>query len=144
MKALPFKKILILVVLTLLLVLGLSAYRDQEEVSPDPLEQELMQVGEISLTVEGLYENKTVEIYSNDTVLSVLERLNEMDNELALVTKEYSGLGYLVEDMAGMLNGEENKYWQYEVNGEMPQVGANNFVLDDNDKVRWHFSRSDF
>ena len=44
-----------------------------------------------------------------------------------------------VEAIEGVENGDNGKYWQYYVNGELPMVGANKYVLKDGDIVKWVF-----
>ncbi len=99
---------------------------------------------EISLSVEGLTEERTIETHSDSTVLNVLTELDSSFTELQLETTNYGELGILVESMGGWNNGTDQKYWQYEVNGIMPQIGASSYVLNDGDKVTWHFSESTY
>lgn len=102
------------------------------------------QTQHISLTIEGLYTDTQVAITADDTVLSMLQALDAEDPDLALVTTEYAGLGTLVESIAGKTNGENDNYWQYVVNGAMPQVGADQLRLNDGDSVEWRFEASEF
>ena len=36
-------------------------------------------------------------------------------------------------------NGQDDKYWQYWVNGEMPPVGAGRYQLSGKERVEWKF-----
>lgn len=130
-------------VLILTLVVGLSVYTSRMSTSAEPSIQEAV-AGTVSLTIGGLYENKQVSIASGDTVLQILQTLNTQDPKLQLSVKEYSGLGILVEDMHGQKNGTANKYWQYKVNGVMPQIGADQLKLKNGDSVEWLFGPSEF
>jgi len=96
----------------------------------------------ISLSIDGLYEAKTVTAHSDETALSLLQRLNIDDPRLALRVKEYSGLGALVENIGELHNGTDNKYWQYTVNGVMPQIGTDKFTLSSGDHIKWSFTTS--
>ena len=96
----------------------------------------------VSLSIDGLYETKLFNAQSGETVLSLLQRLNMTDPRLALGVKEYSGLGVLVENIGKLRNGTDNKYWQYTVNGVMPQIGANKFTLSNGDQIKWSFATS--
>lgn len=98
----------------------------------------------ISLTIMGLYAQKQVAITAGDTALSVLKTLTMSDTALQLNTKEYAGLGTLVVSMHGLKNGVEHKYWQYKVNGVIPQVGAASYTLQPSDTVEWIFAPSTF
>lgn len=98
----------------------------------------------ITLTIEGFYDAKEVPVSRDETVLDVLQTLNTENETLQLETKEYGSMGTLVEGMNGMRNGTGNKYWQYRVNGEMPQVGAGTYTLAPGDAVEWYFAASEF
>ncbi len=96
------------------------------------------------ISVEGVFDERTVVINPGENVLTVLEELNDVEPQLQLTVKEYTGLGVLVEGMNGKINGTDNNYWQYTVNDVMPQVGADTLKLRDGDVVRWYFSQSEF
>ena len=51
---------------------------------------------------------------------------------------------YLVESINGYRNGDGNRYWEYTVNGELPMVGADKYVLHDGDVVEWKFGEMTF
>lgn len=102
------------------------------------------QVAEVVLTIDDLYVQKPVKIVQGETVLRLLERLAASEGALQLQTKEYAGLGVLVQGMGGKINGADNKYWQYTVNGVMPQVGADKLELKSGDSIEWKFAISEF
>lgn len=129
-------------VLILTLAVGVSVYTNRMPTSTAPATQETAE-GTILFTIEGLYKDKQVSIASGDTVLLVLQTLNAQDPKLRLSTKEYSGLGVLVDGMYGQKNGTDNKYWQYNVNGIMPQIGAGQLKLNNSDSVEWFFGPSE-
>jgi hypothetical protein len=105
-------------------------------------QQAAPQPAQVTLTIDGLYSAKPVAITQGQTVLSVLQMLDAQDPQLQLVTKEYAGLGTLIVGMRGVTNGIGKKYWQYKVNGVMPQVGAGQLQLKDGDSVDWFFDSS--
>lgn len=96
----------------------------------------------VSLTIQGLSGNDVFAVASGTTLLSFLQNLNAHDPKIQLETKDYSSLGTLVTGIGGMKNGTNNAYWQYKVNGVMPQVGADVYVLKNGDKVEWYFAPS--
>lgn len=96
----------------------------------------------VNLTVEGLFQNKPVTIAENSSLLDLLNSLNRSNPEIKLVTKEYSGMGTLVVGMGNLSNGTTDEYWQYKVNGVMPQVGADQYKLKNGDSVDWYFGKS--
>ncbi|MFZ2555957.1 MAG: DUF4430 domain-containing protein [Minisyncoccia bacterium] len=100
------------------------------------------QTGTVSLTVEGLYQGKQTPVSSDETVLQILLALNARDPAMKLSTKEYSGLGTLVDGMGILKNGTDQKYWQYKVDGVMPQIGADAYTLKNGDSIEWFFDIS--
>jgi hypothetical protein len=77
------------------------------------------------------------------TVLAVLEKISA-DKKLVLKIKDYTGLGKMVTQIGELENGQNNKYWQYSVNGKMPSIGADAYKLKSGDLVEWRFSESSF
>jgi hypothetical protein len=97
-----------------------------------------------SITIGDHYKEKEVHLKENTSALQIMQILNTEDPELRLVTKEYSGLGTLVESMFGLTNGSENKFWQYKVNDVMPQIGADKLIIHNGDVITWFFAESEF
>lgn len=97
------------------------------------------EVDTITLTIEGIYEATTTPIGSGETVLELLTRLNATDPDLNLATEDYGDMGVLVTAMGGLVNGTDGKYWQYQVDGETPMVGADQYELADGKTVIWEF-----
>lgn len=102
------------------------------------------QIETATITIEGLYTDKNIQFSSPQSALGVLERLNAEDENVRLVTKEYSGLGVLVESIGGKTNGVNGEYWQYKVNGVMPQIGADKLEVKNGDVIEWYFDKSEF
>jgi hypothetical protein len=125
-------------------IFGLTYITEQPQTQQEERAHIQNDEGHISLTIQGLQAYETVSISEHQILLDVLTELNAADRNLQLATKEYPGLGTLVESMAGKTNGSDNKYWQYKVNGVMPQVGADHYKLVDGDTVEWNFVTSEF
>ncbi len=100
------------------------------------------QSGNITITIEGVLPSQSVTLSAGQTVLQLLQELDNTNPDINLVTKEYKGLGVLVEGIGEITNGTEGKYWQYKVNGVMPQIGADQYNLKDGDTVEWYFAQS--
>ncbi|MEK7582030.1 MAG: DUF4430 domain-containing protein [Patescibacteria group bacterium] len=130
--------------LVIALAIGIFIYTGKTIPSENNINQEVTQTSNISLTIEGLYSSKSISISEKETVLKILQTLNSENPQLKLSTKEYSGLGVLVESMNGNKNGTDDKYWQYKVNAVMPQIGADKLELKNGDSVEWYFSKSEF
>ncbi|PIR86005.1 hypothetical protein COU14_01160 [Candidatus Kaiserbacteria bacterium CG10_big_fil_rev_8_21_14_0_10_44_10] len=130
--------------LAVALILGLSVYIDRQGDLQNAPTEDVQETINISLSIEDIYVNKSISVAVGDTAYEVLQALDEEDPELLLVAKEYPGLGILIEGINGKINGEDDKYWQYFVNGTMPQVGADKLELKDGDIVEWRYEVSQF
>ena len=97
------------------------------------------EVDDITLTIEGVYEATTTPIESGETVLELLTRLDATNPDLSLATEDYGDMGVLVTAMGGLVNGTDGKYWQYQVDGETPMIGADQYELSDGKTVLWEF-----
>jgi len=77
---------------------------------------------------------------------TALELLTEMtaEKKVVLETKDYVGLGKMIIKIGDLTNGQDNKYWQYWVNGKPASVGADNYQVEANDKIEWKFEPSSF
>lgn len=95
----------------------------------------------VTVTIEDLYSDKQVVIASGKTVLDVLNMIDSANPSVKLQTKEYSGLGVLVERIGEKFNGMNDEYWQYKINGIMPQVGADKLELQNGDVIEWYFEK---
>ncbi len=96
----------------------------------------------VLLSIDGLYTGKQIVISKGETVLGVLQAMNAVDPKIQLSTKTYSGLGTLVDGIGANKNGTDKKYWQYKVNGVMPQIGAGQYKLHAGDSIDWIFTES--
>jgi hypothetical protein len=79
----------------------------------------------------------------NSTVFSLLKGLAQREN-FVIEYKTYEGMGVFVESIAGLKGGADNKWWQYWVNGELPQVSADKYRVKSGDRVEWKFTPSSF
>ena len=102
-------------------------------------ETQVEEVDTVTLSIEGVYEATTTPIESGETVLELLTRLNATDPNLNLATQDYGDMGVLVTALGGLVNGTDGKYWQYQVDGEMPMIGADQYELSDGKTVLWEF-----
>lgn len=97
------------------------------------------EIAAITLSIQGIYEATTTPIESGETLLELLTRLDASDPTLDLTTQDYGDLGVLVTGMGGFSNGTDGKYWQYEVDGAVPMVGADQYELHDGETAIWEF-----
>lgn len=79
----------------------------------------------------------------DSTVFSLLKELSQREN-FELESTLYEGMGVFVESIDGLRNGTQDKYWQYWVNNELPQVAADKMQIKKNDVIEWRFEASPF
>jgi len=128
----------------LVLVVGGTIIFSPPSSNPAPIQQNTQNVEiSVTLSVDEIYESKIITAQSDETLLSLMQRLNTIDPNLSLETKEYSGLGVLIEGIGKLHNGTDDKYWQYTVNYVMPQIGADKYTLSNGDQVEWSFKKSE-
>ncbi|MEK7613740.1 MAG: DUF4430 domain-containing protein [Patescibacteria group bacterium] len=116
----------------------------QNNVSGTPYSNEVENQIEVTLRIEGLYDAEHITISQDSSVLTLLAEQYRNDPALMMRTTEYEGLGTLITGLAGKENGAGDKYWQYRVNGVLPQVGADQYLLSNGDDVEWFFEISSF
>jgi hypothetical protein len=77
--------------------------------------------------------------YKDDTVFSVLERCTERN----MVSLEYTYYeefnSMLIDAINKNVNGDGDRYWQYYVNGELPMIGCDQYMVSNGDYVLWTF-----
>ena len=142
------KKIIIIVIGVIIIVVGLVIFSDRvldnvleketgifQENQEDIIEQEVVLV--INYGDENS-ETFNIELIKGLTAFDLLK-----ESGLTLETKEYD-VGLFVEAIGGKKNGEDEKYWMYYVNGEMPMVSADKKELKPGDKVEFKFEASPF
>lgn len=85
-----------------------------------------------------------VELGEEKTVFDLLKKVTE-ENNLEFSFREYPDLGVLIESIDSAKNNfENNKWWQYWVNGQYATKGADKYELKNNDLVEWKYIKSQF
>ncbi|MEA2054848.1 MAG: DUF4430 domain-containing protein [Candidatus Thermoplasmatota archaeon] len=101
----------------------------------------------VTASIKINFGNGTVWTYPNISVAgsnaTVFGLLMEAAHE-GRFNVEYTYYGQydsiFVDSIAGIVNGEENNYWQYWMNGEYGIVGADKQPVGDNDDIEWKFT----
>ena len=92
---------------------------------------------------DGEINSYQISPFPNSTVFSLLEELAGREN-FEIEYKIYEDMGVFIESIAGLKGGEDNKWWQYWVNGELPMVAADKKEVKGGDKIEWKFAPSPF
>lgn len=133
--------------LSIAVILSGINYAVRTEEQPAPVvepESAEVESSRVQIFIDGFYRDELVTIEAGKTVLELLEKLNDEKSGLQLVTKDFGEVGVLVEAMGGRVNGTDNQYWQYEVNGVVPMIGADQYELQSGDSVVWEFKASEY
>ncbi len=92
-------------------------------------------------------DTKTIEypIVANNTkdLFSISQEIAK-EQVWDLQYKDYGEMGYLVTKINNTENGQGNKYWQYFVNNEQPQISANKYIPKAGEKIEWRYAESTF
>ncbi|MDC1205578.1 DUF4430 domain-containing protein [Candidatus Pacebacteria bacterium] len=147
MKQEHIKQILLLGLGVAVILAGITYTTGKNRVTPEETTQiELRneESAQITLSIDGLYSSKTIAVEYEETILQMLEKLNETNPQLQLKSKSYGEMGVLVESMGDKTNGDNNSYWQYTVNGVAPMIGADAHIMKNDDTLKWQFKQSEF
>lgn len=129
----------LLVALVFIVGFGVGAAVDLPAFNPTTLNTS----GSSSVSVMLDYGDGAVATYSaplssGENVFQVTEKITK-DNDLAFESKTYEGLGALITRISEKENGTADRYWQYWVNHQKPEVGASAYILQPGDFVEWKF-----
>lgn len=91
-------------------------------------------VGEATLSYELPCDSGTCDL----TAFSALQKLASQDT-IGMQYKTYEGLGVFITEIAGIPNGQDGKFWVYEINGQRVPVAADVATLSPGDRLTWKF-----
>ena len=69
-------------------------------------------------------------------LLSLMERVTAA-NEIPFETREFEGLGVMIELIGERRNGDNDRYWVYWVNNTQVPVGAGQYEVQPGDVILW-------
>lgn len=118
---------------------------EQSPAVPESARNQAAKISNLTLILRfsdsDLREIQNLTANSGQTVLDLLAKTAK-DNELAFKTQDFGSLGKLVTQIGQNSNGQDNKYWQYWVNGEFAQIGAGQYQLKGGERIEWKFTES--
>lgn len=80
--------------------------------------------------------------YHGDTAFSILNRLSEKHGFSVDATYYTQFDSLLINSIKNTIGGTDGKYWQYYVNGQLPNVGSDKYILSNGDVLTWRFEVS--
>ena len=133
-------KIPIIAVVTCLIVLSFTGTAMKlPEKSEIWLEQSNQTSVQLVIRGEGWTITDHLVAYAGDTVFSLLQRCSKQQHFVLESTYYESFDSTLVESINHNTNGNEGKYWQYYVNGDIPMVGCDQYIVSNGDSIVWSF-----
>lgn len=133
--------------LIFLLVVLVAAYFWQLNIQ-NTSDETTVEVGD-TINVIFSFDNETpiqleypYSVVSPNNLFVITKNLAQEQN-WAFNFQRYDTLGILVTQIGEKTNGQEQKYWQYTVNGLTPLVSVDNFYPQANDTVEWVFKESE-
>ena len=103
--------------------------------APEKPEEAKIQIGDTT---------HSVQVTLNTTLYVAMEKLAE-EGKITWKTKEFGGLGSFVDSLNGVTSDRmAGKYWIFYVNGEPAKVGISNYILRNNDLIKWNYEDSQF
>lgn len=129
----------------IIIVLGWYFIPQKSEAPVLPLQNAQPLTGTATVAINTADDSKVV---FNDVVVkdgtTLFEALKELElrGDISLQYKDYGdNLGIFIEKINGIPSGgATSSWWQYWVNGEYGNVGANTFILKPNDVIEWRFT----
>lgn len=93
----------------------------------------------------GVYQKLTFDFdlgeeQASTTVFDALKNVADKNKFEIKYNNNYS-FGVFIESIAGIKNGDGNKYWQYYVNSKLGDVAADKKEIKAGDVVEWKFER---
>jgi hypothetical protein len=77
--------------------------------------------------------------YQGDTAYSLLIRCSEKNSFSVEATYYEQFDSTLINTINNAVGGTDGKYWQYYVNGELPTIGADKYIISNGDVLTWSF-----
>lgn len=92
-----------------------------------------------SIAIESAAAPTPIEVADGSSALDQLRQFAG-ERSLPMATKDYGGLGTMVEQIGTLKSGMGGKYWHFYVNGKLAPVGAGAYVLKSGDSIEWRFA----
>ena len=140
---------LIIFIILLVAVVGLWQWSDQSK-KTQPSNEELTGQVQASITIKFSFsETETINLshpYAENISANLVTITQSLAQQQAweFESKNYGEMGVLVSKIADKANGQEQKYWQFYVNGKQPMVSADKYLPKNGDQIEWRFAESKF
>jgi hypothetical protein len=92
----------------------------------------------VSLIISGIKFDTAAS--AGSSVYDLMVKLRE-EKKIDFKGKDYSGLGFFVEEIDGVKNNQAGNNWFYYVNGQQAPVGVSSYKIKNNDVVEWKYEK---
>jgi len=121
-------------------LIGLSFFANEAKVVRQPVQDIATPLAYLEIDFgDRKSEIFTAEVDGTKNLLQVMEE-SLRENEIIFTYESYPGIGELVTQIGGKKNGDENKYWQFWINGEYSMVGVSSYMVMGGDLIKWKFT----
>ncbi len=130
-------------------LLGLSFGLGKSSV-PTPITQNQTETNSKQVTLlidngKDVKSYKDIILNQTDNVFTILQKVTTTNNiKLDYNPAASSAWGVFIKQIGDKVNGQNQKYWQYWVSGEQPQIAADKYELKGGEIVWWTFRESSF
>lgn len=145
-----FKKTnLIIFIILLIAVLGLWQWSNQSKTA-QPNNEQLTGQTQGSINVKFSFSETEIVNLNHPYAENISANLLTITQSLAkqqsweFESKDYGEMGSLVTKIGEKTNGQDQKYWQFYINGEQPMLSADKFTPKNGDQIEWRFAESKF
>lgn len=98
----------------------------------------------LSITFKINEQTYSLNLPAHSTAYDAMQKLIK-DKKITAQMKEFSGMGYFVEEINGIKNNNQTgEYWIYYINGQSAQIGISSYLLKPNDLITWKYEKSKF
>lgn len=113
----------------------------QSATTTKPAKTETEEKIKATMLIDGVKHE--TEIKAGSSVYDLMNLLKSQ-NKINFSGKNYSGLGFFVEEINSLKNNPAGKNWLYYVNGKPAQVGVSNYIIKANDIIEWKYEKKSF
>jgi len=113
----------------------------QSATTTKPAKTETEEKIKATMLIDGVKHE--TEIKAGSSVYDLMNLLKSQ-NKINFTGKNYSGLGFFVEEINSLKNNPAGKNWLYYVNGKPAQVGISYYLIKANDIIEWKYEKKSF
>jgi hypothetical protein len=97
-----------------------------------------------NFTEDDIVSVKYPYTFSPDQSLFELTKNITSEKNIDFIYEDYGDMGILVKQIGDKENGQDQKYWQYFVEGVQPQISVDKYYPEFGTSIDWKFSKSEF